>query len=183
MHLDTIANTTNTHTALPQNALLLIVAPAPEYIYGEIEAKFAEWDRRDLKIVAASLSSTSIFISGSDNAVSSFTSLEPAGIPVYHVPGDLASAQKLRLVHDLLLGLHTATAAEAIGLAAKAGLNTDQVYNTIVKAAGNSTAFETRARRILAGDWTPKTSLSQTASRLVSFGRGHHPVAFFFFLT
>lgn len=158
---------------------MLIVAPAPENIYGEIEAKFANWDRQDLKIIAGSLSSTSIFISGSDNAVSTCTSsLEQSGIPVYHVPGDFASAQKLRLVHDLLLGLHTATAAEAIGLAAKAGLNTDQVYNTIVKAAGNSTAFETRARRILAGDLTPITSLSQTASKLVSFGRGHHPVAF-----
>ncbi|KAF1731875.1 hypothetical protein CRV24_008065 [Beauveria bassiana] len=48
-----------------------------------------------------------------------------------------ARLPKLRLVHDHLLRVHVVAATEAMGLAAKAGLNTSQVYDMIVSAAGN----------------------------------------------
>ncbi|PQK12508.1 hypothetical protein BB8028_0003g11250 [Beauveria bassiana] len=49
-----------------------------------------------------------------------------------------ARLPKLRLVHDhLLVTSSSCGATEAMGLAAKAGLNTNQVYDMIVSAAGN----------------------------------------------
>lgn len=80
---------------------------------------------------------------------------------------EFAAAAKLRLVHDHLLAVHTVAAAEAMGLAARAGLNTSQVYDIIVTAAGHSTAFATRVQQMLAGDATPSAAtLDHTADRL-----------------
>ena len=47
----------------------------------------------------------------------------------------------LRTVQDLLVGVHAAAAAEAIGLASAAGLDTQMVYDIIHNAAGNSAVF------------------------------------------
>jgi hypothetical protein len=42
------------------------------------------------------------------------------------------------MVNQLLAGVHIATAAEAMALGARAGLNTRQLYDIISKAAGSS---------------------------------------------
>ncbi len=42
------------------------------------------------------------------------------------------------MINQFLAGTDIAEAAEAMGLAAKAGLNTRQVYDIIVNAPGNS---------------------------------------------
>jgi 3-hydroxyisobutyrate dehydrogenase-like beta-hydroxyacid dehydrogenase len=52
-----------------------------------------------------------------------------------------------------------ATAAEAMGLAAKMGLNTRTVFDVIKNAAGNSWMFENRVPHMLENDWTPHSAL------------------------
>lgn len=56
----------------------------------------------------------------------------------------------LKTVQDLLVGVHAAAAAEAIGLAAAAGLDTQMVYNIIHDAAGNSAVFADIVPKLLA---------------------------------
>src|SRR5699024_4404076 len=73
-------------------------------------------------------------------------------------PGNPGNASKAYTVYRLLLGSHIAAAAEAIGLAARAGLNTQQVYDIITNAAGSSRAFESRVPSMLEGDWSVKSS-------------------------
>lgn len=45
---------------------------------------------------------------------------------------------KVKLVNDLLFGIHLATAAEAMVLGARAGLNTRILFDIISNAAGSS---------------------------------------------
>ncbi|KAJ4144716.1 hypothetical protein LMH87_003588 [Akanthomyces muscarius] len=156
-------------SCLPRKSAIIVAEPVPDDFYESLGTTIAERGRHDVQVIAASVSQKSIFVAGPNSAVDAYLALlQRPGIPVHHVPGDFSSAAKLRLVHDHLLGVHTVAAAEAMGLAAKAGLNTNQVYDIIVNAAGSSTAFETRAKKMLAGDWVPETPLFQTSDKLAN---------------
>src|SRR5258708_31972139 len=58
-------------------------------------------------------------------------------------------------VNQLLAGVHIATAAEAMALAAKAGADTRAVYEVISASAGNSWMFGNRVPHMLDDDYTP----------------------------
>ncbi|MGO8657359.1 NAD-binding protein, partial [Rhizobium ruizarguesonis] len=55
--------------------------------------------------------------------------------------------------------VHIAAACEAITFAAKQGLDLDKVYEVITASAGNSWMFENRVPHVLAGDYTPLSSI------------------------
>ncbi|CAE8639083.1 unnamed protein product [Polarella glacialis] len=65
----------------------------------------------------------------------------------------------MKMVNQVLAGVHIAVAAEAMALAAKAGLDTRQVYDIITTAAGNSFMFENRVPHMLDDDPTPHSAL------------------------
>ncbi|ATY64283.1 3-hydroxyacid dehydrogenase reductase [Cordyceps militaris] len=155
-------------SGLPCDSLILVAEPVTESFYENLETALTTRDRRDLHVIALSVSQRSIFVAGPRHAVhAQLPLLQRPGIPVHHVAAEFAAAAKLRLVHDHLLAVHTVAAAEAMGLAARAGLNTSQVYDIIVTAAGHSTAFATRVQQMLAGDGTPSAAtLDHTADRL-----------------
>lgn len=93
--------------------------------------------------------------------------LKDAPIAVCPIHGGLGQASKIEMVNRLLTSLHTAAAAEAMGLAAKAGLNTKVTFDIISNAAGSSSAFETRVPYMLLGDWKSPTSWQSTLNDLV----------------
>jgi 3-hydroxyisobutyrate dehydrogenase-like beta-hydroxyacid dehydrogenase len=78
---------------------------------------------------------------------------------LYIIPGGIGAASNFKMINQLLAGTHIAAAAEAMGLAAKAGLNTRQVYDIIVNAAGNSWMFENRVPHMFDNDLTPYSAL------------------------
>lgn len=61
----------------------------------------------------------------------------------------------MKVVHQLLAGVHIAAAAEAMALAIRAGLDPRVVYDVVTSAAGNSWMFGNRMAHVLAGDDTP----------------------------
>lgn len=65
----------------------------------------------------------------------------------------------MKMVNQLLAGVHIATAAEAMALGAQAGLDTRQVYEIITSAAGNSWMFENRVPHMLEDDPTPHSAV------------------------
>merc|ERR1719401_667492 len=65
----------------------------------------------------------------------------------------------MKMVNQLLAGVHIVVAAEAMALAARAGLDTRQVFEIIVSAAGNSFMFENRVPHMLDDDPTPHSAL------------------------
>ena len=74
--------------------------------------------------------------------------------------GDKAGIGSLvKTVNQLLAGVHIATAAEAIALAAKAGADTRAVYDVISASAGNSWMFGNRVPHMLDDDYTPLSAV------------------------
>jgi len=66
----------------------------------------------------------------------------------------------MKVVHQLLAGVHIATAAEAMALGIKAGLDPAQIYGVVTGAAGNSWMFANRMAHVLAGDDTPHSAVN-----------------------
>ena len=74
--------------------------------------------------------------------------------------GDAAGIGSLvKTVNQLLAGVHIATAAEAMALAAKAGADTRAVYEVISASAGNSWMFGNRVPHMLDDDFSPLSAV------------------------
>jgi 3-hydroxyisobutyrate dehydrogenase len=74
--------------------------------------------------------------------------------------GDRAGAgSKVKIINQLLAGVHIAAAAEAMALGLRAGVDAQSLYEVITHSAGNSWMFENRMAHVLAGDYTPLSSV------------------------
>ncbi|XPE39951.1 NAD-binding protein [Shigella flexneri] len=56
---------------------------------------------------------------------------------VYRV-GQNRARSTVKIIHQLLAGVHIAAGAEAMALAARAGIPLDVMYDVVTNAAGNS---------------------------------------------
>jgi 3-hydroxyisobutyrate dehydrogenase len=74
--------------------------------------------------------------------------------------GDCAGAgSKVKIINQLLAGVHIAAAAEAMALGLREGVSPDALYEVITHSAGNSWMFENRMAHVLAGDYTPLSAV------------------------
>ena len=74
--------------------------------------------------------------------------------------GDAAGAgSKVKVIHQLLAGVHVAAAAEAMALGLREGVDAAALYEVITHSAGNSWMFENRMAHVLAGDYTPLSAV------------------------
>lgn len=71
------------------------------------------------------------------------------GTEIHIVKGGVGMGSTVKMVHQLLAGVHIAVGAEALALAAKAGLDVRQMYDIVKGAAGNSWMFSDRGRRMI----------------------------------
>ncbi|MGV4797174.1 L-threonate dehydrogenase [Rhizobium sp. F40D2] len=108
----------------------------------------------------AALGELTIMASGSSEAFDAARpGLDAMAGKVYEL-GDAAGAgAAFKMINQLLAGVHIAAACEAITFAAKQGLDLDKVYEVITASAGNSWMFENRVPHVLAGDYTPLSSI------------------------
>jgi 3-hydroxyisobutyrate dehydrogenase-like beta-hydroxyacid dehydrogenase len=65
----------------------------------------------------------------------------------------------MKVVHQLLAGVHIAAAAEAMALGIKAGLDPRVLYQVVTSAAGNSWMFQNRMPHVLDGDEAPRSAV------------------------
>ena len=74
--------------------------------------------------------------------------------------GDAAGAgSKVKIINQLLAGVHIAAAAEAMALGLRAGVDPAALYEVIIHSAGNSWMFENRMAHVLAADYTPLSAV------------------------
>jgi 3-hydroxyisobutyrate dehydrogenase len=74
--------------------------------------------------------------------------------------GDAAGfGSKVKIINQLLAGVHIAAAAEAMALGIREGVAPDALYEVITNSAGNSWMFENRMAHVLAGDYTPLSAV------------------------
>ncbi|WED24023.1 NAD(P)-dependent oxidoreductase [Vibrio sp. JC009] len=83
--------------------------------------------------------------------------LNAVAAKVYNIGTEIGQGSTVKIVHQLLAGVHIAVAAEAMALAAKANIPLDLMYNVVVNAAGNSWMFENRMQHVIDGDYSPKS--------------------------
>ena len=79
---------------------------------------------------------------------------------VFRLGDEIGPGSVVKMVNQLLAGVHIAAAGEAMALAIRAGANPDQVYEVITNSAGNSWMFQNRVPHILSGDYTPLSAVN-----------------------
>lgn len=75
--------------------------------------------------------------------------LDILGSEVHSIEGGVGMGSTVKMVHQLLAGVHICVAAEALALAAKAGLDVEQLYRIVNGAAGASWMFRDRGLRMI----------------------------------
>ncbi|MDA0225243.1 MAG: NAD(P)-dependent oxidoreductase [Proteobacteria bacterium] len=78
---------------------------------------------------------------------------------VYRLGDRAGAGSKVKIINQLLAGVHIAAAAEAMALGLREGVDPASLYEVITHSAGNSWMFENRMAHVLAGDYTPLSAV------------------------
>ena len=78
---------------------------------------------------------------------------------VYKLGNQAGAGSKVKIINQLLAGVHIAAAAEAMALGLREGVNPEALYEVITNSAGNSWMFENRMAHVLAGDYSPLSAV------------------------
>ncbi len=166
---------------LPRNACVLLcptIAPADtERIAGRLAA-------RGLACLDAPMSggpararagTMSLMVAGDDALVASRSDLLDAmASPVFRIGRRVGDGARTKLVNNLLAAINLAGAAEALALAARAGLDPAITLAVIEQSSGQSWIGSERLRRALSGDLAPRahmTLLAKDAQLAVALAR------------
>jgi L-threonate 2-dehydrogenase len=85
--------------------------------------------------------------------------LEAMAAKVYRLGERAGNGSKVKIINQLLAGVHIAAAAEAMALGLREGVAADALYEVITNSAGNSWMFENRMAHVLKGDYTPLSAV------------------------
>ena len=85
--------------------------------------------------------------------------LEAMAAKVYRLGEQAGAGSKVKVINQLLAGVHIAAAAEAMALGLREGVDPAALYEVITHSAGNSWMFENRMVHVLAGDYTPLSAV------------------------
>ena len=78
---------------------------------------------------------------------------------VYRLGDRAGNGSKVKIINQLLAGVHIAAAAEAMALGLREGVDPAALYDVITHSAGNSWMFENRMAHVLSGDYTPLSAV------------------------
>lgn len=106
----------------------------------------------------AELGEMTIMASGAEEVFAKLQPvLEATASKVFQIGPDIGMGSTVKIVHQLLAGVHIAVGAEAMAMAAKANIPLDTMYEVVTNAAGNSWMFENRMKHVVNGDYSPKS--------------------------
>ncbi|MCB1486891.1 MAG: NAD-binding protein [Bauldia sp.] len=101
-----------------------------------------------------------VLVSGSDAAMAAAEAVVDAmAATVFPLGPEVGTAASLKIVNQLLAGVHIAAACEAMAFAAAHDLDANKVFEVITRSAGNSWMFENRVPHILDNDYSPKSAV------------------------
>lgn len=85
--------------------------------------------------------------------------LEAMAAKVYRLGDRAGNGSKVKIINQLLAGVHIAAAAEAMALGLREGVDAAALYEVITHSAGNSWMFENRMAHVLKADYTPLSAV------------------------
>jgi putative dehydrogenase len=110
--------------------------------------------------VKAAAGKLTIMASGTPDA---FTHVRPVldalAEKVFELGAEAGPGSAMKVVNQLLAGVHIAAAAEAITFGISQGIDASQCVDVISQCAGTSWMFENRGPHIAQGDYTPHSSV------------------------
>ena len=136
--------------SLPKNVTLILSSTGPpEYVPNIRTVLDEKYGRKDVEVVDAPVSggtlraangTLTILASGPESALSAARPVlnAMAGKNLYIIPGGLGAGTKVKMVHQVLAGIHITMTAEAMGFAASLGLNTRDVFEAVKKSEAAS---------------------------------------------
>jgi putative dehydrogenase len=87
------------------------------------------------------------------------SALDAMAAKVYRLGPAAGNGSKVKIINQLLAGVHIAAAAEAMALGLRQGVDPAALYDVITHSAGNSWMFENRMAHVLAADYTPLSAV------------------------
>lgn len=149
----------------PGSLVMLCTTVAPSYA----EALGERLAARDLELLDAPISGgavkaregrLSVMSSGNEAAYAKGReALEAMAETVHRLGAAPGAGSSVKLVNQLLAGVHIAAATEAMALGLSMGIDPQRLYEVITHSAGNSWMFENRVPHILQGDYTPLSAV------------------------
>lgn len=85
--------------------------------------------------------------------------LDVVAANIYPMGDEPGQGSTMKLVNQILAGIHIAAAAEAMALGTRAGIDPDRIYEVVSSSAGSSWMFQDRVPHILADDFTPYSAV------------------------
>jgi 3-hydroxyisobutyrate dehydrogenase len=85
--------------------------------------------------------------------------LDAMAANVYRLGDCAGNGSKVKIINQLLAGVHIAAAAEAMALGLREGIDPQALYEVITHSAGNSWMFENRMAHVLTGDYAPLSTV------------------------
>ena len=102
-----------------------------------------------------------VMASGSQEAFDRASAvLDAISAKVFRLGDRPGAGSRVKMINQLLAGVHIAATAEAMTLAAKAGIDLKTLYEVIRVSAGSSWMFENRGEHIVSGDYTPRSAVN-----------------------
>jgi 3-hydroxyisobutyrate dehydrogenase-like beta-hydroxyacid dehydrogenase len=153
-----------TETLSPESGVVVMSTIGPEAVRG-LEGRLAERRVRLLDapvsggVARAERGDLLIMAGGSADLFEEVRPvLEAMGSTVAYCGGSVGDGQSVKLVNQLLCGVHIAAAAEALAYAEAMGLEPRSVFETIRHGAANSFMLEDRGERMLEREFVPAKS-------------------------
>lgn len=110
--------------------------------------------------IKAAVGQLTIMASGSEQAFKHARPvLDAMATKVFELGNKAGSGSAMKVVNQLLAGVHIAAAAEAISFGINQGIEASQCVDVISQCAGTSWMFENRGPHIAQGDYTPHSSV------------------------
>ncbi|KAK9993694.1 hypothetical protein SO802_023397 [Lithocarpus litseifolius] len=155
-------------SALPSGASIILSSTVSPGFVSQLEQRLIN-EGKNLKLVDAPVSGgvkrasrgmLTIMASGTDEALKS-TGLVLAALSekLYIIRGGCGAVSSVKMVNQLLAGVHIASGAEAMAFGARLGINTRMLFDVITNSGGTAWMFENRVPHMLDGDYTPYSAL------------------------
>ncbi|OMP07890.1 Ketose-bisphosphate aldolase, class-II [Corchorus olitorius] len=155
-------------SALPAGASIILCSTVSPAFVAQLDRRLQS-EGKDLKLVdapvsggvkRASMGELTIMAAGSDEALKSAgLVLSALSEKLYVIKGGCGAGSGVKMVNQLLAGVHIAASAEAMAFGARLGLNTRMLFDIIINSGAASWMFENRVPHMLDNDYTPYSAL------------------------
>jgi len=153
--------------ALRPGAVVIASSTVPPHFAEELGARLASMGLKHLDApvsggaARAASGEMTIMASGTPDTFAAVEDVLAAiAAKVYRLGDAPGMGSKVKMINQLLAGVHIAAATEAMALGIRAGIDPAALYEVISNSAGASWMFQNRVPHILSGDYTPLSAVN-----------------------